>query len=81
MNLVEFNLPGKPYGELPDPQEPVIKIDGRALEHIKSIYVDATAANGTIVTITFKAHVVGKGHVEYSEEQLTSLMNWTTGNE
>lgn len=65
MHRVKINLPASTTGILPDPNAPVVSIDGKPIEMVKSVTIRAGQGDGlTTVQVEFHAEVEGEISVE-----------------
>jgi hypothetical protein len=65
---VVLNLPENPSGELPDPNNAPIVIDGLPLDYVKGVTVKCGEGERTVVTVSFYAEVTGR--IRVGEEYL-----------
>lgn len=56
---VKINLPSGPATQPPNPNEPLITVDGKEFKHIQSIRIEASGRALTEVTLCFMAEVEG----------------------
>lgn len=75
-HTVTLNMPATRSGELPDPAEPCVKIDGQTIEGVIGVAYDFLDGEGVAtVTVKFYARVEGKLVVQGGEFATTTFTN------
>lgn len=65
INKVTLNLPAYPTGDLPNPDQPIITIDGTSIKHLTRIALELDADNDCgKLTLEFHATVDGQILIE-----------------